>query len=317
MRLEQLKYLVTVLERGSFRLAAEALHLSQPALSESIKNLERDLGAHLMDRDRSGVRLTKLGHEVVPHIRAVLEAEAALRSKIDDHRGLRRGELRIGTVNAATNYLLGPVLAEFHASYPEVQLRVTESGSLDIVDAVKSGDFEMGLVVESDWVSVDKSVFDTQTVLHGPVVACVPRGHHLLARDKVKPSDVAREPLILFRPGYFMSQLLPQVLSQHDLNVVYYTNNTGSAKRMIAAGVGITLLPTFSVVPDSFSKTDEISYLRLTGQFPEPRLTLIRRRSVYASSAVRELWSAIEARADDAQLTLESLLRARPRTARG
>lgn len=83
--------------------------------------------------------------------------------------------MRIGAVNAATSYILGPVLTQFHASYPDVQLRVSESGSLDIVSSVKAGELEMGLVMESDWMPLDRSMLDSQTLLHGPS-SCVCRG---------------------------------------------------------------------------------------------------------------------------------------------
>lgn len=291
MRVEQLRYFVRVLEARSFRRAAEVLHVSQPALSESIKSLERELGARLMDRDRSGVRLTRIGQDAMPYIEAILEADHALRNGLDDHRRLQRGLVRIGTVNAATNNLLPAVLTRFHERYPRVRLQVTETGSLTIRHSVRAGDFHIGLVVDSAIMPANPEGLVCEALLHSSVMACVPRGHHLLARATVTPLDIAEEPLILFGSGYFMSDLVQKVLHGNDLNVVYYTNNTESAKRMIAAGVGITLLPRFSVVPDFLSKSGEITYVPLVGEGVTLSLGLIRRRDAYATAAVKELWT--------------------------
>jgi DNA-binding transcriptional LysR family regulator len=297
MRVEQLRYFVRVLEARSFRQAADELHISQPALSESIKNLERDLGARLMERNRSGVRLTQIGQEAIPYIEAILEADDALRNEVGSHRGLERGLVRIGTVNAATNNVLPAVLTSFHARYPSVQLQVTETGSLNIRRSVKAGDFDLGLVVDSEGMPGNTESLISEVLLESSIMACVPRGHHLLQRCAVTPLDITEEPLILFRAGYFMSDLVQRILHGSELNVVYYTDNTESAKRMIAAGVGITLLPRFSVVPDLLSKSGEITYIPLVGDYVTLRLNLIRRRDAYAARAVRELWESFREQA--------------------
>jgi DNA-binding transcriptional LysR family regulator len=113
----------------------------------------------------------------------------------------------------------------------------------------------------------------------------------------VTPVDVAEEPLILFRSGYFMHDLAFEILGRGELNVVYFTDNTESVKRMIVAGLGITILPLFSVYPDVLTKNGDISYIPLTGDLTTLSLNVIRRRHGYASRAVRELWSDLVAEA--------------------
>ncbi|MQA81552.1 MAG: LysR family transcriptional regulator [Streptosporangiales bacterium] len=293
MRIEQLRYLVTILERGSFRRASQELHMSQAALSEAIRNLERGLGARLMDRDRSGVRLTPVGEDVMPHVRAILESERALRDQVDGYRTLRRGQVSLGTVNAATNTILPGALSAFNEEYPGIQLRITETGSLDIVRAVKDAELDLGVVVrlEDEEVKGDELAFED--LLGSHVVLCVQRGHRLLSRESVSIGDVAEEPLILFRSGYLMHDLMSRIFGDRNLNIVYYTDNTESAKRMIATGVGVTLLPEFSMVSDLLSRSGEIVYCPLVGEYAGIRLSLTWRKRAYLPRAAQLLGSVI------------------------
>lgn len=267
--------------------------MSQAALSEAIRNLERGLGARLMDRDRSGVRLTPVGEDVMPHVRAILESERALRDQMDGYRTLRRGQVSLGTVNAATNTILPGALSAFNEEYPGIQLRITETGSLDIVRAVKDAELDLGVVVrlEDEDVTGDDLAFED--LLGSHVVLCVQRGHRLLSRESVSIGDVAEEPLILFRSGYLMHDLMSRIFGDRNLNIVYYTDNTESAKRMIATGVGVTLLPEFSMVSDLLSRSGEIIYRPLVGEYAGIRLSLIWRKRAYLPRAAQLLGSVI------------------------
>src|ERR1700735_1829374 len=107
MRVEQLEYVAAVARTGSFRRAADELHISQPALSEAVRNLERELGAAVLERGRSGARVSSAGRELLPNILPVLDSVDQLRQAADtEHRTGR--VVRVGTVNAATAGLLAP-----------------------------------------------------------------------------------------------------------------------------------------------------------------------------------------------------------------
>jgi DNA-binding transcriptional LysR family regulator len=296
MRIDQLRQLMKILEVGTFRRASEELHMSQSALSDSVKNLERELGVPLMERNRSGVRLTAVGLRVLPHIQALMQAELALTEEVHAFKGLTRGILRIGTVNAAINTVLPCVLARFHARYPGIRLQVTETGSLHIVEGIKGVEFDLGLVVHIGDPAGQDRLLEYRDILCGPMVVCLPSGHRLLDYRMVTAADVANEPLILFRKGYFMHQFVLDILNGHDLNIVYYTDNSESAKRMIASRVGITVLPQFSLGPD-LNQSGAIQYRLLAEDHPHPRLALVRLRRGHSSHAVREFWSVLEAHA--------------------
>lgn len=287
MRVEQFRYLVTILEQGSFRRASQELHISQAALSEAIRSLERELGVRLMDRDRSGVRLTTAGEDVMPHVEALLESERALRDQVGGYRTLERGQVNLGTVNAAANTIVPGALSAFNEKYPGIQIRITETGSSDVVRAVKEADLDLGVVVrvEGEEASGDELVFED--LLTSNLVLCAQRGHPLLSSESVSIADVAGESLILFRSGYLMHGLMSRLFGDRNLNIVYYTDNTESTKRMISIGIGVTLLPEFSVVNDHLSRSGEIVYAPLVGDYARIRLTLTWRRHAYLLRAAQ------------------------------
>src|SRR6266700_6155121 len=98
MRVEQLEYLAEVVRRGSFRRAAEALHISQPALSEAVRSLERELGVHLLERGRHGARVSDAGRDLLPYILTVLDSVDRLREAAGEQHHTSR-LIRVGTVN--------------------------------------------------------------------------------------------------------------------------------------------------------------------------------------------------------------------------
>lgn len=143
MRIEQLEYLATVTRLGSLRRAAEELHLSQPALSETVRNLERELGVDVLDRKRSGAKISEDGRELLPHIIGVLDAVDKLRRAADDQHHISR-MVRLGTVNAATVPLLVPAIREFRTGHPLTQVEVIGAQQAEIHRALLEGSLDLG-----------------------------------------------------------------------------------------------------------------------------------------------------------------------------
>ncbi len=203
-------------------------------------------------------------------------------------------------MNAGSNTLLPDVLPQYSKRYPGIEVRVTETGSLDIARAVLRGDLDLGLIVRvSEIAPLDDGLL-AEDLLRSKLVVCAPAKHSLAKRRRVTSTDLLEEPLILFRQGYLMHEILRRLLGERTGNVVYYTDNTESAKRMVAAGVGMTMLPEFSVVDDSYRREGKITYIPLETDFPALRLCLVYRAGDYltrAAEAFRQmLREAAEAR---------------------
>ena len=123
MRIEQLEYVAAVTQHGSLRRASESLHISQPALSEAVSKLERELGVTLLDRRRTGARISRQGLDLLPDMVAVLDAVDRLRTSAGDQHNVSR-TVRIDTVNAATSTLLVPASRDFQESAPNATVEV-------------------------------------------------------------------------------------------------------------------------------------------------------------------------------------------------
>ena len=145
VRIEQLEYLAAVTQHGSLRRASESLHLSQPALSEAVGKLERELGVPLLDRRRSGARISRQGQDLLPYMTQVLDAVDRLRQAAGDQTLVSRN-LRIGTVNAANSTLLVPAVQDFRQRNGGTGVEVLSSQQGEIYQGLAEGSLDLGLV---------------------------------------------------------------------------------------------------------------------------------------------------------------------------
>jgi DNA-binding transcriptional LysR family regulator len=287
VRVEQLEYIAAVARTGSFRRAADELHISQPALSEAVRNLERELGADVLERGRSGARVSSAGRELLPHILTVLDSVDQLRHAADTEHQTRR-VVRIGTVNAATVGLLAPAIREFSEGHPSTEVEVIGARHEAIQRAIREGSCDLGLVnyLEGDDQPPD---LEAAELLRGRVVVCVRPGGPLAARSSIRVSDLHSEPLITMRAGYVMHRFAHRLLDGQAIFVSYSTDGAEMGKLMVAEGLGATLLPDFSVVGDPLEQRGLITWRPLEEDATEVRLVIERSRSGSPPRAAREL----------------------------
>jgi DNA-binding transcriptional LysR family regulator len=287
VRIEQLEYLAEVARLGSFRRAAEALHISQPALSESVRSLERELGVDLLERGRHGARVSDLGREVLPHIRTVLDSVDRLRLAADEqHRSTR--VLRIGTVNTATVPLLTPAIRQFSRIHRSTQVEVIGAQQDDIQRAILVGSFDLGLVnyLEGD---DEHPELETTTLLRGRPVVCMRPDSVLAGRESVRISDLVAHPLILMRTGYVMRRYIHRLLRDELPALSYSTDGAEMGKLMVAEGLGLTVLPDFSVIGDPLEKQSVITWRPIADDKTQVQLVIQRARSLSPTRAVADL----------------------------
>ncbi len=239
MRTEQLEYIAAVTRLGSLRRAADELRLSQPALSETVRNLERELGVDLLERKRSGATMSAEGRELLPHIVGVLEAVDRLRTG--------------AAVNAATVPLVVPVVREFRATHPVTQIEVVAAQQADIHRSLAEGGFDLGLVNHLDGDDLPAGLHSTE-LLRGRPVVCVRPDSPLAALPAVSASDLLAQPLIAMRTGYVMHRYVHRYLGGRTPSFSYSTDGAEMGKLMVAEGLGATVLPDFSVVGDPLER---------------------------------------------------------------
>lgn len=295
MRIEQLEYLAEVARLGSFRRAAEELHISQPALSEAVRSLERELGVDLLDRGRHGARVRDSGRELMPHILTVLDSVDRLRHAAgEQYRSIRM--VRLGTVNAATVPLLAPAIREFRQAHESTQVEVVAAQHKQIHDGILGGGFDLGLVnyLAGDDMPPD---LETTTLLRGTPVVCLRPDSPLAVLDTVTAEDLLSEPLIAMRSGYLMHRYIHRLLQGQVPSFSYSTDGAEMGKLMVAEGLGLTVLPDFSVRGDPLERRGIITWRPIAGDRTEVRLVIQRARSRSSARAVRDLYHIFVTRA--------------------
>ena len=287
MRVEQLEYIAAITRLGSFRRAAEELHISQPALSETVRNLERELGVNILNRTRSGATVSDEGRELLPYIASALEAIDLLRRAADDqHRAIRM--VRVGTVNAAAVPLVAPTIRAFRETHPSTQVEVIGAQQVQIHRAIREGSFDLGLVnyLEGDDRPPD---FETTELLQGRVLVCMRPDSPLAARPTVRVADLLEQPLIVMRSGYVMHRYIHRLLAGRAPAFSYTTDGAEMGKLLVAEGLGATVLPDFSVIGDPLEQRRVITHRPLEDDETAVHLVIQRRRSGATPSAARDL----------------------------
>jgi DNA-binding transcriptional LysR family regulator len=246
--LRTLECLVAVVQHRSVTRAAEALYMSQPALSHQIASLERELGAPVIERLPRGVRVTAAGRAAAEE--ALVALSAAART-IQIGRKVGRadaGSIRISCAETMTTWLLAPVLRQWRLQYPEVQLDLSEFTSADaMVKRLEAGDIDIGIGPRPTNTTAHVSVFGKEDI-----VVVVAPGHRFAERtDGVAACELGDEPFVHYDLNNGMAVWVDEFADHHNvaLNPVLRTHSPRTAAQLAAAGIGATLVPISAVGP--------------------------------------------------------------------
>jgi LysR family transcriptional regulator, hydrogen peroxide-inducible genes activator len=245
--LRQLEYLVAVAEHGTFGAAAEAVHVSQPAMSSQIAELEQKLGVTLFERDRRGARVTPEGDAIVTAARRVLDEAAHLVQLASDRRGDIVGHLALGVIPTMAPYLLPTVVREIRRRYPATELRLRELRTVELVDAVLDGTLDLGLLAAP--VPELGRGLEVVELARDPFVLALPEGHPFAGDARLPQSALSGLPMLLLEDGHCLRTHAESACSQIGASPLGSIQATGlpSLTQMVAAGMGATLLPACAV----------------------------------------------------------------------
>ncbi len=211
MELRQLAYFVAVAEEANFTRAAARVHISQSGISAQIRQLERELGAELIDRSSRVATLTVAGEAALAHAKVALAAARATSEAVGDVTGAIRGRLRIGMVSGCTVTPLFDALAAFHDAHPGVDLVVSEANSDQLVASVRARRLDLALVGVPVAPPAD---IGSLTVIREGLVALVPRDHPLARSTSITLADLDGQPLICMPVGTGIRAALDTALAE-------------------------------------------------------------------------------------------------------
>ncbi len=285
MDTQSLEAFLQVAENASFSAAAEALHITQPAVSKRIAALEQQLGTSLFDRIGRQVSLTEAGHALLPHARAISGHLLQARQSIDDLSGQVAGRLRLGTSHHIGLHRLPPVLRRYSEAYPEVALDIDFMDSEQAVDELTRGKVELAVVTLAP--EPEPSIVYTP-VWDDPLDFMATAEHPLCREGKLSLATLCEYPVILPGLSTFTGRIVRQLFEARDLklDISLSTNYLETIRMMAAVGLGWTLLPRTMLQAPLVS-------LRVPGVTPQRQLGLLyhrnRRLSNAAEAFIRQL----------------------------
>ena len=246
LNLHHLRVFAAVAEHGGFSRAAAALRLSQPAVSKTVQDLERQVGLSLFDRSGRAPRLTEAGDVLFARARELFGVERAAEDELSAFRGLERGILRVGASTTVATYFLPPLLARFHAQHPGVMLRVASANTRAIARRLLEGRLDIALVegpVSHERVTVVPWREDELVVI-------APAAHPLVHRKRVVAADLSGEPFILREPGSGTRMVAESALAEAGVHpgATVQLGSTEAIKQAVAAGLGLAVVSRASAV---------------------------------------------------------------------
>ncbi len=233
----------TVARLLSFTKAADALHMTQPAVTFQVRQLEEYFNTRLFDRTHNRISLTHVGEVVFKYAEQIFERYAEMENTVKQMTGDVSGVLMLGASTTIAEYLLPALLGDFKNQYPEVRIRLRVSNTEGIVSMVEDNVIDLGVVeapVSNKSLAVELCRMDQ-------LVAVLPPGHELTGQASVSIGELSRYPYICREEGSGTREVINEYLNQHDLalcnlNVVMELGSPESIKGAVAAGMGVSIL---------------------------------------------------------------------------
>src|SRR6056297_21369 len=268
LSLRALGYLVALGESRHFGKAAERCYVSQPTLSAQIKKMEDQLGVQLVERGQQ-VRLTDIGERIAERARRVIDEAREIEALARNFQDPLAGELRIGLIPTVGPYLLPHIAASLRARFPELRLLLVEHQTHRLVELLKSGDLDMAILA----LPIPPERLVTRPLYAESFQVALPADHALARHKRLSLDELAGETLLLLEDGHCLRD---QALAACQLARVreapdFRATSLETLRQMVAAGVGITLLPSLAVDQQG-SRAPAMAVRRFKA--PEPERTI-------------------------------------------
>jgi DNA-binding transcriptional LysR family regulator len=289
----QLQVFVETVATGSLRGAAERLHLTQPAASMALAEMERLLGAPLFDRLRGRLQLNPRGRELLPLAQELVERHADLGRAAAGAGGPLAGELRIGTSNTVGNYRVGELLGDFVRAHPQVAVRLRVDNTETIASALLAHDLDVACV-EGPVLHQELEVLPWRD---DALVACAPPGHPLARRRTLSAADFAGAAWVIREPGSATRAQTEQVLARlPPPGGRLELSQVEAIKQAVAAGLGLGLLPEVAVRDAVAAGRLRVLRTPFLRPFLQRRLSLLLHRRRYRGALLEAFLRATIAR---------------------
>jgi len=267
MTITQLEYIVAVDTYRSFVVAAEKCFITQPTLSMQVQKLEDTLGVKIFDRSKQPVSPTEIGVEIIDQARILLAESEKIREIITDRQKELSGELKVGIIPTVSPYILPKIISGFIQKYPQVKLIVWEQTTEEIIQQLKLGTLDCGILS----TPLRESALTEIPVFYENFVAYVSKNSKLSKKKSISPEDIDMEEIWVLNEGHCMREQVLNICQRRRATkgFLHFEYNTGSVetlKRMVDQNNGATILPELALAELNDKQLDRVRYFKS----PEP-----------------------------------------------
>ncbi len=311
MTLTELKYIVAVARERHFGKAADACFVSQPTLSVAIKKLEEELDLKLFERSANEVSATPLGEEIIRHAQLVLEQAAEIKEIAKRGKDPLAGTLRLGVIYTIGPYLLPDLMRQMMKKAPQMPLMLQENFTVKLMEMLRAGDIDCAILAEP----FPDTGLATAALYDEPFMAALPVKHVLAKKKSITAEQLKNETMLLLGNGHCFRDHVLEVCPEfarfssnaEGIRKSFEGSSLETIKHMVAAGMGVTLVPRLSVPSEALAETakrkkhedPDITYLPIVdeagGLPPTRRVVLVWRKSFTRYEAIAALRNAIYA----------------------
>lgn len=241
MDIRTLRYFAEVVRQNGFRRAGEALHVTQPAISRAISQLEEELQVDLLVRENRGVRMTAEGEVVHRHASLILRQVSNLQHELADMRSLLTGTLRVGLPPTTGSSFFANVITEFRRQHPKIDLQIAEYGSYHLETALMEGQVEIAAAL----LPVDAEHYHVQTFVRDRLSLLVAADHPFAALKAIPLSDIAGQSFVSLTEDFKINSLIDGVCRAQGFTpaVIGRSSHLDLIVSMVTSGMGVSLLP--------------------------------------------------------------------------
>jgi len=294
LNLNELSVFLTVAETNSFSAAGRELHLTQPAISQKIDNLEKHFSARLFHREGRTVRLTEAGQALQPLARELVAGAIRLEETMASLHGEVIGEMNIGCSTASGKYLLPGIVARFRRSFPHVRINILISSRQSVVEKLLSGVATLGVTSKL----IEHRDLEYRDFYCDEVILIAPANHAWARYRQIYPDDLLDEPMILREEIAGTREVLVEGLQGHDispdmLNIAMVLGNAEAIVMAVGEGIGVAFVSRLAALRDL--ELGNVVEVAVSGMSLRRNLYLVRNRRLPATRAQMEFWNFVSA----------------------
>ena len=240
MELRQLQYFQMVCQLNSITQAAKQLYVTQPTITNSIKNLEKELSSVLFDRSKKQLIPTAEGRFLLKRVDEILRQVDNASSELKDYQDLKKGILTIGIPPIIGTILFPKLFINFKKLYPNIELNIIEYGSIATKQMIEKEDLDLGIII----IDSPHKLLDSFPILNSKLYVCLKKEHPLSKQSTITFDDIKKEPVILLKEGFYIREKILESFNEFNIqpNIILSSDHLETIKGLIANGIGISFL---------------------------------------------------------------------------